>query len=962
MTVLSPADLVALRSHPHKSTFYMSIFKPELVYTGQVAGTPAYGAREITVTDISGDIADIEEGFTVKVKDADGNLVCKRRYRSRVGQILKLDENVVSWSVSYTIEVYRQYELWTIFPYIDAADDYRFYKDYDIAYSDQNIRIPPVAIAGSHRAGFLDGGSITFDLDCSDSYPIAHGASATMTYLWSCDTGVIDSATSETTTITFTAAGQHIVKLTVTDSMDSSQSTYRIFFVHTRTGADSPHLNFTLESIDCSWSSGGCTLSTILKEAANIEDIEDGALVVIWSENWYNNTKQNIGAFNEVRFVGYILSESIQRTVTANEVSFDIGTIDALMKNMRMFSLSLEAVPSGSLAVTWYQFPYNTLTVARAVHHLWKWHSTLFEIADVFLPTENLYTMTACDDMTDGNLFTLTDWVYENGIFAKLYCDQVSGVHLDIDSLILDDTTRDALETYFDITTQDWRLEEGLRIDRNKDPKAALVSASGVANISGTFTPLIAQSPGVIPNNVGNDIINVERLVLYSQSQLNTLVGRLYAIANSEISEIGLSFVGDYPITLSPKVWYTLTIPASYTRRGIDIDVRMLCREVTYRVSITSGTIYPLCIFEVDVDSLDGITVEYTEEPETPYSPIPAYTPAIPYVPNIPPIYPIVPMQPYPNYPGGSPTTIVPSPATIPAISALCRTNLAYSPNGPYFVYSGEAPGGSTIIPISFFLRGTNYTNYTRYTLNGYFYDVDDDTGEYEITTDDDFYEIYALDATGTRVATGVKDPVVGSGYQRTGRFNVAAGVDISAIEFVCEVPTLASHAHTLNDNDGWYPAVYPYSTSFGEYTYIENADGGLVQQLDKLSCGVANPPWIYSVNSNVTLSSVWNLTKYPAWFNWVTILQNSEEGLVSHYMEAKTPWGLVVITNDTDQFSTKIKYPSHGSLYDKWQLRYRVYFTNINEAWVTQFSWLTPIVPKITIDSLLLWNVCSHS
>jgi hypothetical protein len=939
----------------------MSIFKPELVYTGQVAGTPAYGAREITVTDISGDITDIEEGFTVKVKDATGKLVCKRRYRSRSGQVLKLDENTVAWSTSYTLEVYRQYELWTKFPYIDADDDYRFYKDYDIVYSDQNIRIPPVAIAGSHRAGFLEGANITFDLDCSDSYPVAHGASAVMTYLWECDTGVIDDSTSAVTAITFTTTGQHIVKLTVTDSMDSSQSTYRIFFVHTRTGVTAPHLNFTLDTIDCSWSSGGCTFSTTLRETSSTDDIEDGALVVIWSENWYNNVKQNIGAFEEVRFVGYILSESIQRTVETNEVSFDIGTIDAIMKNMRMFSISLESVVSGSLAVTWYQFPYNTLTVARAIHHLWKWHSTLFEIADVFLPIENLYTMTACDDMMDGNLFTLADWTYENGIFAKLYCDQASGVHLDIDSLILDDTARNALDTYIDITTQDWRLEEGIQIDRNKDPKVALVSASGVANVAGTFTPLIAQSPGSIPNNIGNDIVNVERLVLYSQAQLNTLVGRLYAIANSEISEVRLSFSGDYPVTLSPKVWYTLTIPASYTHRNIDIDVRMLCREVTYKVSMKSGTIYPSCIFEVDVDSLEGITIVYTEEPETPYSPIPAYTPAIPYVPNIPPIYPIVPMQPYPNYPGGSPTTIVPSAPTIPNISPSCRTNLAYSPNGPYLIYSGEAPGGSTIIPISFFLRGTNYSNYTRYTLNGYFYDVDDDTGEYEITTDDDFYEIYALDATGTRVATGVKDAVVGSGYQRTGRFNVAAGVNISAIEFVCEVPTLASHAHTLDGFDGWQPPVYTYPISLGTYTYIENADGGLVQQLEKLTCGVANPPWTFNVHSEVILSSVWNLTKYPTWFNWITLLQSPGEVIV-YYMEAKTPWDAIMKTNDTDQLSAKIKYPSHGSLYDEWQLRYEATFNNVHEAEITQFSWLTPIVPKISIDSLLLWNVCSHS
>jgi hypothetical protein len=959
MTTLSPADLVTLRAHPHVAKFYMSIFKPVCIYTGQIAGTPTTGARYITVTDISGDITDIEEGFTLKVKDASGNLVCKRRYRSRVGQVLKIDENTVVWSTSYTIEAYRQRELWTVFPYIDAADSYRFYKDYDVNYSDQNVRIPPVAIAGATQVGFLDGASITFTLDGSNSYIMSSVATSISTYAWSCDYGTIAAPTAATTTITFTTAGQYIIKLTVTDNTGASQSTYRTFFVHERTGVNAPFVDFDLESIDCSWSNGGCTARPTLRGACDLDTIEDGAYIVIWSENWYSGVKQNIGSYGNIRFAGYIMSESIQKSIDTNEVTFELGTIDVLMRNMRMFSISLEAVGSGELAITWYQFPYETLTVARAVHHLWKWHSTLLDITDVYLPIEVTSTMAACDDMADGNLFTLVDWTYDNGIFTKLYCDQTGILYLEQDSLILDSTARNALDTYLDIITTDWRFEEGLQLDRGMDTKAAQVTASGIASIAGVFTPLIAQAPGEIPGNYGDNILSVERLVLSTQAALNTLVGRLYAIANSDISEIRLEFTGDYPIIMSQKVWYTLTVPASYTHRGYAIDVRMKCVSIVYRISTTKGTIYPQCVFEVDVDSVDGVTIVYTEPTESHYSPIPAYTPALPYVPNIPVIYPVIPVPPTPNYPNGPPTTVTPPEPTIPTIDPLCKTTLDFEANGPYYIYSGTVNAGSIIIPVDLFLRGTNFTNPTRYTLNGVYEDVNSDTGEYESTIADDFYEIYALDGAGTRIATGIHDAVVGTGYQRTGQFNAAAGVEIQAIELVLNKLTCDYDGYALQDFAGWQPPTYTSATP-GIYSSVKDANTGVLQQqYANLKVYVSNPPWIWDVTGHLHLLAQYTMPKYPMWFD---LYANIYPAIGVPAMEINTPWdALVYSQSGLYGVHVKIKYPSHGSVNDAFIMSFKLRYTNVHTAWMSVVTTLTPLMPKIRIDSLLLWNVCKN-
>jgi len=578
--------------------------------------------------------------------------------------------------------------------------------------------------------------------------------------------------------------------------------------------------------------------------------------------------------------------------------------------------------------------------------------------------------MSACDDMTDGNLFSLSEWAYENGIFAKTYCDQIGRIHLDIDSLILDDTARDALDTYIDITEQDWKFEAGIQIDRRKDTQSAIVLASGVASIDNVFTPLMAQAPGAIPDNFGDDSVNIERLVLSSQAQLNTLVGRLYAIANSDISEIRLDFSGDYPITLSPKVWYTFTIPASYTKRGIDIDVRMQCRSITYNVSVTSGIIYPSCIFEVDVDSVDGVTLTYPDDTETPYAPVPPYTPAIPYLPNIPPIYPIIPISPYPNYPSGPPTYIIPGAPTIPAINAQCRTIIAYPTNGPYFVYSGEAAGGSTIIPISFFLRGTNYSYPTKYTINGYFYRVNPADGSYELTTDDNFYDVYALDASGTRVATGIHDAVVGNGYQRTGTFNAPSGVNISSIEFVCKIPELTYY--TTKDDVPYpvssSPIVYSYISDEGTLTTIETPDGGVAWQLTSAKCAIANPPWSWGTSITLSLRTSYTVLSFPNYYDLIVVVYPFQTIYESINITVRNPVNKHILSQygQLQTFSGRIKNSGYGSPYDDTTyIGVSIDYPTVGiGGWteVSMFVYIKPVVPKITIDSLLLWNVCSHS
>jgi hypothetical protein len=306
-----------------------------------------------------------------------------------------------------------------------------------------------------------------------------------------------------------------------------------------------------------------------------------------------------------------------------------------------MFSISLE---ENAIVDTWYKFPTTTLTVARAIHHLWKWHSTLFEVCDVFLPVINTNTMSACDDMENGTLLTLTSWAYSNGIYAKTCCDKLGRMHVEEDLLLVSLTRQAAVPVVLDILAVDRRGESDVQYVRNGEAKTASVLASGVAYIGGLYTPIMSLAPGNVPNNRGKNTVVAERLCLATQAQLNELCGRLLSMENREFIEIRLSFAGNYPVDVIAQEWFTITLPTD--ARGVTFDnIRMVCRSVTDVIDMMNGTVYSECSFELMVKSVSGTTepiVDPIDEPPAPpvvypETPLPPYDPPPPYYP---PYYP----------------------------------------------------------------------------------------------------------------------------------------------------------------------------------------------------------------------------------------------------------------------------------------------------------------------------------
>jgi len=646
LTALTTGEKTLLRADGHKATLFLSALKPATLLAAQVNNASiARGARTIAYNGGTGTgYASIEAGQTLWVgTDADLNDVGTVRIKAVTGNqtsgTITVAENSLAWADGLDLTVKHNWELWPVFPRIVSGV---FKKDYDVDYSDQNLKPPPVAVAGPPRAGFLSGGTLRFYLDATESYAMAPGASIS-SYLWSCSGGTINSPGSAATYIDFTTAGQYWLKLTVTDSNGKTQSTYRPIFVHSATidDADYPYESFQFESQPAGdWDRGGWTARLKVYGAADIGDFPDGALALIWQQATYGSTVGNIGGYTlnsadarSVLFCGYIRADTTVQDWNVGTVSFDVTTVEALLRRHTMFSVSLQAV-KGRNPAKWYEY-VNNLTVARAVHHLWRWHSTLFSIADVMLPVSNTLKLRACDDFERGDLYSQAEnLAYRHGIFAHACCNKWGRLHLEEDIQTLTDAQRAAkAPVNHDITAADRR--EAITLGRQPEKSTSMVHLSGMRYDGNSALPVIAKAPGTAPEDMGPAITTIERQVLSTQGTANALAGRALANANNTFKDVRILFKGHYlgALDIVPQEWWTLSLAAGDTHRAIVWNTqRLICRNASSQIDAGNGTILADGVFEKEAEGPDGVTGDY---PTSRPSPITSFPPPPP--PAVPP-------------------------------------------------------------------------------------------------------------------------------------------------------------------------------------------------------------------------------------------------------------------------------------------------------------------------------------
>lgn len=625
---MATVAVTPLRTQQQKADVFLSVFKLATLMSATVTGSPARGARSISYTSGSGSgFAAVAEGQTVVFDTPYG--LQRTFVKSVSGTVssgtLELYENPLLLTNGDTFDIYHFYEPHPVPPAIRGGI---FYKFYDLSYSDQNSQPNPVVVMGSHRAGRLSSGSIVFDLDASDSYAVAQGASIS-SYQWSCvhngggTSGItIASASSATTTITITEEDQFWLSCRVTDSNGKTATSYRAIFT------DVPYIDFTIQSFSGDWDQGGYRTAIRVTGDAELDDFPDRSLVVLWHKNLFDNAEGYVnlwGISDEVLLCGYIRQDTDNNDYhrgTGN-ITFQITTIDDLINNVsELGSVSLNAVSSPA---AWWQYA-SWMTAGRSVQHLLLWQAWgLFQCCDVIGLTDNTLGVLNTDYSESSLLQQVNGFTEQRGIFARLISDNLGRLHLVEDSNMLNDAGRAALDTVFTITTAD--VSGPVDVVRAPEEQLTFVQLDGFSFDGSTSTPYVSIFPGyresgisyIMPAERGGSVANISNQVLADQTDSDEKVGRYAAVQNNNPRELRFANPRNYlgAFSIIPSVgWHVWGISDANLKRNAELyNKKFLCRHIeanfVYRDDRFTGIIQTSVALEREAIGPPGIQGNY---------------------------------------------------------------------------------------------------------------------------------------------------------------------------------------------------------------------------------------------------------------------------------------------------------------------------------------------------------------
>lgn len=233
------------------------------------------------------------------------------------------------------ITIKSEFRLWPIYPRIVQVSDseVQYFEDYDIAYTDQTSNWKPVAVAGPPAVVFLEGGSATASFVGDRSFALAPSATIS-SYLWTFYDGSGGTTTDSNqgteaapVTKTYTAAGQYLVSLTVTDSNSKSHTVYTwVFVVDPASPSPVAFDDFYSISDSMDFEQGGGECSFIVRGDTGISAFPEGTLIVHASRGTLTTATGSWPNRTNVLFVGYILGGTVRQNPRTGNVSFRAAT------------------------------------------------------------------------------------------------------------------------------------------------------------------------------------------------------------------------------------------------------------------------------------------------------------------------------------------------------------------------------------------------------------------------------------------------------------------------------------------------------------------------------------------------------------------------------------------------------------------------------------------------------------
>lgn len=554
---------------------WLSIFQPGTVLSCRINHVGiTKGTRTITISNLIGDFNSVNRGMTCYIGTTLGGRELGRiRAISATAGTLTVAENAVSWVNGWYLTVVSYFEPWAVFPRIVLSNNIPiFYKDYDIAYTNQNQYMDPVVCMGPNHAGFLITGGYSIWYSSSGSFDPTDGAAPTG-FAWNFEGGTPSgSLLPDPGWITYSGAGHFLTSLLATTDSGKTLTGHRHVSIYTRPdeGPAFPILKWGVRSFEGSRDQGGYSLRFFLRETADFARVAEGALVVLFTDDWEGGIpgKAASGAENRgsILFNGYVEDDTINLNPETNVLEFNAASITQVMQRLSTYSWALDdtAAPGN-----WTQM--NDMTVDKAVIHFLRTQSTVMEIADYSWTGDTMKMQYA--DFGRGDLYQCSNGLYASALLGALVADRQGKMWAEMDANLR--TTGSSRSTVlgagFTITRQDWR--SALSWTRTQDETLAYLEYGGIYYSGPSSTGSSLAMLGVAPGDVAGYFGGVERtqgLVILDQNAVNVLVGLGYAKANADFPELSIPIAGDYRcFDIAPQSRLLVTMAASENWRGL---------------------------------------------------------------------------------------------------------------------------------------------------------------------------------------------------------------------------------------------------------------------------------------------------------------------------------------------------------------------------------------------------------
>jgi hypothetical protein len=632
----------------------LSIYEPQTVFQAQVNdASAAKGDRVITYNNVTfGNFLAIGGGMTMYVGTSAGarDKGVIWVYKRDATTITVGENSHINWEDDDYLTVVNFHQIWPVYPrYTQDGENITVYKYYDLAYNGQNEDLGEFQVMGSNFAGFIDATTGTAQVywDGSDTENV-YGTTGS-TYSWSFEGGDPTGSTAITPGwVTYDTPGHYRTLLTNTTPTGTTTFGIRHVSIYDRpgVGANNPILQWGMNEFSGGRDEGGYTARLWTKQ--NVDSVVDGALVIIFADDWYGDTQQSIGGNSAQRenivFVGYIIDGSIDYDYKTSTVSFDVGSPTEIMKVGEAFSVSVEdsSDPTSDASTKggdpWF-YLYG-LSVKRALWHYYALHSSVQTLMDIRYVGNDFDIQFFDADRT--SLYDAANTFLKSTAFGEVVCDRQGALYFEIGAEATNNAATSLNKSMF-IDNHDWMGTPSI-VERYTDGVSYLegggVSYTNYRNAGdGSFSAMMGAAPGETPAYRGKNL-KVSGLALTSQNQLNTLVGNVWENRNANFPEVNLDLVGNFRnLDIAPQEVVTLTLQSDDTFRGLSWEQKAFTpRNISWNYDANKGLFLPSITLREITQGNAGETIAIPVTPpdggyDQPPIPLPPPVPPIPAIP-----------------------------------------------------------------------------------------------------------------------------------------------------------------------------------------------------------------------------------------------------------------------------------------------------------------------------------------